>query len=91
MVSKFTQHLIDVHDKAEHAALREMSSYADKAAKVAAAIDAELAEVRSVLEGLQTFQMNLGDVETEQHWCSSPAGCNVHCQRARTLWEKLKV
>lgn len=46
-------------------------------------------EIREVLEGLQTFQMNLGSEGTERHWCKPEGGCDVHCQRARALMEKL--
>lgn len=37
-------------------------------------VDTALGEVLEVLEGLQTFQMNLGSEETERHWCQPQGG-----------------
>jgi len=56
-----------------------------------AAALAELQEVREVLEGLQTFQMNLSSEGTERHWCQPNGGCNSWCQRAGKLMERLEV
>lgn len=56
---------------------------------IEAGIDSTFREVREVLEGLQAFQMNLGGEETERHWCKPEGDCNVHCERARVLMEKL--
>jgi hypothetical protein len=60
-------------------------------AGIAKQLDVELHEVREVLDGLQTFQMNLGSEGTERHWCQPNGGCNSWCQRARELRKRLEV
>jgi hypothetical protein len=87
MASEFVTHLIDVHDKTESAVLTEMSSYANKQAKVLTAVDAELQEVRDVLDGLRWKT-----AEDEPCWCRVRIN-GLHddeCQRARELMKRLQ-
>ena len=54
------------------------------------AVDVELQEAREVLEGLQTHSIELGDL-TEAHWCNPDRDCGENCERARALFERLRV
>lgn len=55
-------------------------------------VDGKLAEVREVLEGLQTFWIDQGDeTPVEWHWCDPDTDCADECQRARALYEKLVI
>jgi hypothetical protein len=85
MASRFAEDLLEKIDQSDGMPTAlETTEYEDL-------IDAELHDVREVLEGLQTFQMNLGSEATERHWCQPSGGCNAHCQRARALMEKLEL
>jgi hypothetical protein len=96
MASEFVTHLIDVHDKAEHDALREFSTYAEKAAKVLTIVDAELSEVREVLDGLIRNRLSTGPC-----WCRSrvnehdewrtPGEHDKRCDQTRSIYEKLRI
>jgi hypothetical protein len=52
--------------------------------------DAELQEVREVLDGLSTSVIDDGS-SVETHWCNPEEDCTDDCQRARQLAERLRV
>lgn len=79
MVSKFAEALYTKQLEQRDGTLAEL-------------VDAELQEVRQVLEGLSTWIQSDGEAGTlTSHWCTVEDGCGAACQRARALMEKLEI
>lgn len=76
-------------EPAKKIALAVLTTDADQPSSEVA-IDSELAEVREVLEGIITcvFDEGAGSV---MHWCDPEDTCNDACQRARSLYDKLRI